>query len=154
MRYHGMAMPKFKNHLDERITAAAALHGWGKRDLRAQLAKAEIEMLLAEDIIKGKKPLKGRNLRDLCYVLEVPPAWFTAEDWRPLIKPAAESESELAQKVDWILHLLLETEEAESVADAALGALAPQRSPSSQKPGEHNPGLPGHEPPAAEPGAR
>lgn len=92
-------MGQFKNRLDERITAAAALHGWGKRDLRAQLAKAEVEMLLAEDIIKGKKPLKGRNLRDLCDVLEVPPAWFEAEDWRPLLSEPAEADSRLKSLV-------------------------------------------------------
>ncbi len=77
----GLSKEEFAN----RVTAAASLHGLGMRELRTHLEKFGANKTLAEALISDETKRKPKQLRDLAEALEVPIAWFEAEDWRDLI---------------------------------------------------------------------
>lgn len=89
-----MALPQ--EELRRRIVAAAALHGWGLRQLREELGRIGAQKLLADRMISGAIPQSRANITVLADLLEVPREWFEAEDWRTLIRaPRAPSREEL-----------------------------------------------------------
>jgi hypothetical protein len=78
-------MPLSKDEFKNRVQAAAALHGLGMRALRDFLAEKEADKTLAETLIKDPAARTKKPMRELSEALEVPPAWFEADDWRSLI---------------------------------------------------------------------
>lgn len=78
-----------------RVKAAAALHGMGMRKLRDALDEFGADRTLAEAMIRGDVQRNVRNIRDLAETLGVPEEWFTVEDWRVLIAPAAATPREV-----------------------------------------------------------
>jgi len=80
-------MPLSSKEFRNRVLAGAALHGLGMRSLRTALEEFGADRTLAEAMIRDETARKlRRNLRDLSETLEVPEAWFTEQDWRPLIR--------------------------------------------------------------------
>jgi len=90
-----MAMALPQEELRRRIVAAAALHGWGLRQLREELGRIGAQKLLADRMISGAIPQSRANITVLADLLEVPREWFEVEDWRTLIRARAPSREEL-----------------------------------------------------------
>lgn len=91
-----MALPL--DELDRRITAAAALQGLGKRQLRDALEDYGANRTLAEAMIRGDQPQNARNIRDLAEALGMPQLWFTAESWQRAVREAPASGTDLAEQ--------------------------------------------------------
>jgi DNA-binding transcriptional MerR regulator len=106
--------------LRRRVIAAAALHGLGMRELRDALEHYGANRTLAESMIRGETPVAGRNLRDLCEVLNVPPAWFTEPDLGAVVigngsNALREVVADLDRQVTQVLHR--QQQGAEAFAD-------------------------------------
>lgn len=91
-----MALPP--QELRRRVRAAGALLGLGQRQIRRALADFGADATLADRMISGAVPQSQRNIRDLAEALGMPQAWFTEEDWRPLVPSAPAAGSELAER--------------------------------------------------------
>lgn len=97
MRYEDLSMALPGDELRRRVLAAGALHGLGMRQIRDQLELFGTKRNTAEAMISGKVEQRPKQIRDLAEALGMPEAWFTAEDWRTLIRDAPETGSDLAE---------------------------------------------------------
>lgn len=68
------------------------------RRIREALEDYGADKTLAETMISGERPQNPKNIRDLAEALGMPQAWFTEEDWRPLVRDAPASGTDLADQ--------------------------------------------------------
>lgn len=126
------------DELRRRIVSAAALHGWGLRELRDQLEAYGANKHMAEGMIAGKVPQNRANMDALGAVLDVPVDWFEAEDWRPLLRTSAQAEAESP-----VTQLDLAAMKAELLADLATGLETRDAQHRRPERGDSAEGLPG-----------